>query len=560
MVRDPETRFTLSGNLAATHPAKLIYAIFKAKKSGILAFEDGITKIRIYFKDGTIVPYFNGIIRERGFSLYISRKKVVTTEEIKICKKLAEDKKTHFVDELISKSIVLRADLEQHAEEYFWKTVQGLFAWRHGTFEFRDHSLKHYEGDIDPSKTLRVVLDGVRNHYNPNMVRERLRKRIKQTLRPYNESIVRLDQLQLQDVDKEFADLLMGGTSMHDALGQTGISPTDGLALAFTMLTFELVKFKAAKKKKPVIRPKASALDVAMAMASESVDRIREQIKETEEDVVSPQGSEKDDLVDKIKNILQEKEKKKAQAAASVVPDVLTEAPAEDLGFNASESDQSAASFESTDEESMSFGEELSPGDDYSTDLNALSENILSDDEALEEFGSQDAFGEESSDSSDEFGLGDFLENDDGGELAEVAEESYEEESLDDLVFDANEMPEKIFQVGLSYLDQGSYPFAKKSFNEAISRGLNTIEAYVYYGWATYRSDSLQNGFESGAAIIQQAIKDHPKSYIPYLYLGKIYEGEKDLVMAELYYIKSLELNRDCDEAKNAIKMLYENK
>ena len=183
------------------------------------------------------------------------------------------------------------------------------------------------------------------------------------------------------------------------------------------------------------------------------------------------------------------------------------------------------------------------------------------DDEPLEsgeDVSFVDEFGiEEGEQETTDFDLGELEE-------AELSQEYEQFESMEDnpeeFSFSKDESPQDIFKMGLTYEDQGAFAVAAKAYKEALDRGYNSAEVKSHLGWVTYCSDPHNDGFDKGATILQDVIKSDPHSHFPYLYLGKIYEEENDQNMAELYYIKALEMNRDCEEAKNNIKRLYESR
>ena len=552
-----------SGEIAATHPAKLFHAIIKQQKSGILTFDDGVTKARAFFKEGALVPYYSAIIKDKGLARYLVRNKKATQKELKRAKETSKSTGASYVQVLVDQGVVDRFEIEQTAAEFFWKTVSAIFAWRHGTFSFVDHDLEDYSGIINLPRTLETVLRGVIEHYNPQFINFRLKRRLKTPLRQFKGSAFSIDQFNLNEEQTKFARLLMNGTSIFEALGQVECPHSQAQALAFCLLTFETVKFKSQGKKKKAVSKKRTALDLAIEKASASVDRIHEQVALEKESAApfsaaaqssDPENSTRRELENKLKIMESLKEETTnlhkileraglagdASSASRSVDEQISDANI-DLGFLGGESlgDQ--------DENSSAFDA-----------LGAVAElgSLDSEEESAEFSFSDSASGGEEGSEDVEFDLGEL--SDTGGQDDPFNEISAIMESPDELTFDEDESPTNIYKSGISYEENGVFDVAAKAFSVALDRGMDTAEIRSHLGWATYCADPHNEGFDQGATILQEAIKSDPRSHFPYLFLGKIYEAENDFNMAELYYIKALELNRDCEDAKNRIKLLYE--
>ncbi len=521
----------IKGEIAGTHPAKLLFRIIKGRKSGVLTFDDSVTKLRLFFKDGRIIDYFDGIKIDKNFRRYLVRNKKVTADELKTARKNAKKEKKNTIELLIEKNILDRFEAESDASEFYWKTVPGAFSWRHGTFSFKDKKMAKHPGKPEVSKTLNLILNGIIDKYNYRMIEQRLKKRMKTKILVNKNSKFTIEDIDLNENQKAFIDNLVAGMPLIKALGAAKLPHSEAIALAFTTLTFEILKFKSKPRKAPPKVKKKTALDIAMEEAGKSVDKIKKRVSEE-------RAAEAESIAAGFKSVSEEELQGKLQ-------EMYKEGEPEVKGEDQIEG-ESSFDFEKDADDGESYadfeGDENSFGEDFSQDGAEGDEEFSSDEE---DYG----FG----DISDEYeegeeGTGDF------GDL-----DSFENEP-EELSFNPDDTAQDVFKLGIIYEEQGAYETAVKAYDEAISRGFESLEATCRKGWATYNSDPDSGGFDRGAAVLQEVIKQDPNSFYSYLYLGKIYEAEADLSMAELYYIKALELNRECEEAKNSIKRLYEDK
>jgi tetratricopeptide (TPR) repeat protein len=538
----------ISGELAGTHPAKLIFTLFKGKKTGTLRFDDGVTKVKMSFKDGCLVAHLASIPKDKNLARYIVRTKKVTNDEMRAAWKIAKDRGVNFLEELVRRSILSRADIDLLTTEYYWKTITGAFSWRHGTFQFEERGLDDFDGTADPKATIRMIVDGIKTKYSPEWVSHRLQKRMAQPLRSFPDSPVRFEDLELSDGERKFGEALLAGTTLRDAIASSDESPTDLAMLAFALLALELVKFKgsAKKKKKKAAGAKgpSSALERAMAEAEASVEKIREKVLTEPEPEPAPQPY--------------------AAPAAAIQPTI--EAPDFDAETLAPEMDEPAEELDPTIAELPT--EELEVVDDGDTfDFGDFGEGDT-EEESLGDLGEEPGtLGEDPLGSAELDDLGEYGVDLDLGEVSEEEQGEYgdlerpdltDSEDVSELVFDPEESPDQIYKIGLAYVEQGAHAFAQKALYEAQSRGLNTPELRCNLGWAIYCVNEEGKGFDRGADMIQGAIKEDPGDFFGYLILGRVYKSENDLPMAELYFVKALELNRDCDEAKSNIRDLYD--
>lgn len=541
------------GELSGTHPAKLIFNLSKKEKSGILLFDDGVTKARLYLKQGRIVDYFDGIKKEKTFRRYLISNSKATTEEFKIARKLSKEQRRNTIEIMIDKGILNRFEVVKDASDFYWKSVPGVFAWRHGTFSFTENDLSSHVEIPTMDNTLQLITSGIREKYNPKMIQQRLKNRMSTKTKPGANPPFPIEMLGLSESQMKFAQMLLDGETIHIALGETDLAHSEALALAFALLTLGLVKFKASAKKKAKKKSKRmTKIEQAMAEASDSVDKIKERIAEEEEasvdltDVLaaSAGGNSENELQSKLEEMYDLKAKRAGleQMTAGHMDETEMDSEYVEGGEEIGDLEAELGDFADADSEYEGEGEEYTDEGEYADDDGEYAE------------------GEEYGEVEDDFGFGDLDIDESAGEDDAFEGMGSFDQEPEDLVFNPDDSPKDIYKLGITYEDQGAYAVAAKAFDEAISRGFDSPEVQARKAWSVYMDNAETGGFDDAAAILQGVIKNQADSHFPYLYLGKIYEAESDISMAELYYIKALEINRDCEEAKNNIKRLFEDK
>jgi Tfp pilus assembly protein PilF len=117
--------------------------------------------------------------------------------------------------------------------------------------------------------------------------------------------------------------------------------------------------------------------------------------------------------------------------------------------------------------------------------------------------------------------------------------------------------PEDLIKQANVLLDEGRWSDARQFLSRALEMNDKNADVYALLGWAIYKDDPTGRNMQEAEQTIKKGIKLDPKRYLHYLYLGKIYAAAKQRDFAELHFVKALELNVECTEAKEEIKRMY---
>jgi hypothetical protein len=119
-----------------------------------------------------------------------------------------------------------------------------------------------------------------------------------------------------------------------------------------------------------------------------------------------------------------------------------------------------------------------------------------------------------------------------------------------------NESAKELVTSALELIKKKRFDVAEAYLTHVIKSNPEYSDAYPNLGYCIYQI-SGESGFKKAVSLIKEGIKRDPESYVPYLYLGRIYKKQNQNDFAELHFVKALELNVMCNEAKEEIKKLH---
>lgn len=527
------------GKLDSVHPAKLLAGFLHARKTGVLVFRDGGSRIVIHLHDGCVVCDRSLVRRESGFHQYLSSKGVITPEELQRFSKRAHSSGSDFVELVLQNSIIDAPTVDRMAEEYYWKSAPNIFAWRRGEYSYRDRSVQPVGEAASREDGARFIAEGMIDKYDALTVRDRLSRRMGAKLKAVPGLLDAQRLSAALGMDAVWNAVRLGETPTG-ILGQNKKDRVRIMAYLYALLTLGVAKFQGDASNKPTRRSKSNdPFERLFAEASRSVDRIHSEVASQSHEVdVGLEGIDlehvsPEQLEGKLKKLLEVKRQRLAMMGG-------------EAGLRSPIGDAESG-------EDASEDETLAPG-------------------AGEEFDA--AFGVSSAEddtlapvAADDIGFTDFKEDptlldNQGYQFDPEPEDGGEAFGDMDITLGGNvkfgpeDSVESIITALKSFCDEGRWEEAESAWGELNLRGYDGADAAAYAGWARYHSPG-EDPFAAGAGLIQKAIQKAPKMDLPYVLMGRIYLEENDSGMAELYFVKAVEVNSDCFEAKEFIRKIY---
>jgi len=587
----------IKGNFDQVHPAKFFVGLFKAGKTGVLVVDDSVVKQNLFFHNGCLVFYQPGVFEDKGFARHLQLQGVLAEDEYLAYRKLAEKNGTNPINLLIEKQILDGDFVGKVAELFYRKNASNIFSWRNGAYTFYETDLPNCQPEIHSKQTLRWIIDGVREHYFHGMIEQRLQKRMKTPLKPAADAPVKLEALAKNENERKIIDWIKQGSTINAIMAESELGASNARAYIFALLIIGECKF-AAKTKRKKRQPKeveplpSDPLHALFKLAEKSVDRIKREVEYAKEHEIAAQPAEeeipieREELADELRKRLKDK-LSKISAAKQKADEAETIAPDDAMAADAAETTQKKIGDTAKSAEEMG---EIEIGDPFMGETlgEADEEPILEQDELeeIDRYAEQSAAEEQKSVTESETTYSeDQLAGPDAAdvalgengevELGDLDFEVEDEETLLDpdgdarldglldedkpILFSEDDPPEHILQLGISLVEQELWSQALEVLKTAIDRGSDDPRAKVYLGLTLYRElEGDPNRFNQAVEWVQQGVSADPGLAVGYITLGKIYLEEGDRDMAELYMVKALEVDRDCVDAKEVIRQIYQ--
>lgn len=577
---------SIKGNLTQVHPGKLLYGFFKAKKSGVLEFDDGSVSFRLFLHDGCLYPFEAGIFGQRDFAKLLIGFGLLAKEEFESHARRARELGIGTVQFLIEQQTLEKAQMIRVANIFFERHVFGLFSWRDGDYAYYEQELPI---DTQPSRltTLRWIIDGIRKQYHPGMIEDRLRKRLNSPLKVFTDAPIQLDELLVTENERAIADAIAEGKTLAEIINGSAADSADVRGLVFGLLTIECVKFgreagakekaRQKQKSKPASAPGTAEERLAAAFreAEVSVERIRDEVAREPDPPLEVARSEP----------AGESPRRKVGVKLSAA--VLRRAA--EFGVNLSDltgaenADDLAALLRRRIQEKIEGLHQGHAAAASSKQAAPVEDELAAADEStevpLEEMGKFD-LGElpeldAARDGSDMDlgldGLDDLLADGPAARKKRVGfdrdfeppDDNVPPEMQDDLVlegpdFSDSDPPDQVFRMGLALLEQEEWERGYEAINFAHERGFVDPALNTYLGWAYYNTHVEDpDRLDKAAKIVRRTLDANQRDTNAYLILGRMFLSEGDGSMAELYFVRALEVDPECGAAKDYIREIY---
>ena len=553
MTDSKEKKGYVKGSLKQVPLPKVLYFIHNADKTGVLAVAHEKKKIHMHFLKGNIVyvtsSYFSGLslgdflLKEGKISMQIHE------ESLDKIRGTNNKQGTYLVEKgYLSPHDLAETLNRQVIEKLFW-----LFEWEDGEFYFKESEIIDENLRLVDISIQRLVYQGVRDHTKLKSLPLEFKGRRENVLFRRSDVPFRLDTLGMSPIDTRILSFVNGQYTLRQIVALARLKKRAiykilyGLFLA-NVICFtegaaasarkELSKQKDALGKAPATKREGYEIKISNDVISEamkSVDRIHEQVsieKTTEETKI-------------------------AAAASAKIPTGTGDVMLDELGAKL---DERMATGEGAIEDETRFGFDDSSPDGFAAFED--DDSILGDDYDYEsELGnidSQDFAGKRDNSKEESFPFEDseFVDED----------QAHEQEPMDDEEFDSrfnvdvNDYtdPEEVRKQGLLLLEEERWDDAEAFLQRAIDMLPDDWELYAHLGWAMYNSSTFyDNKLEAAETTIKQGMGTGKSLYLHFLFLGKIYLENGHYEFAELHFIKALEMNVDCLEAREQIKQIH---
>ena len=582
-----ETRRKLgkSGNLSQTPFPKLMYFIFKFRRTGALKLiHEHISKI-IYFQKGEPVFVTSSLSNESLGRFMVSRGMLsVESYNSSLERMLATGKQHGTV--LIEMGILSPHQLYEVLVAQVREKILRIFAWDEGEYEFRPGTFNIDESMQLKLPALGVIFEGIRRFYTLPRLEKYFNEYKNEHLRRLSGAIRNEIETIFKPHEAKFIRLIDGKLSVGKIIARSNLSLSETFQILYFLLLTEVVSFigdpgfsergegkqaafvEGKKKRRETLRristdkegvqiSRRAKFRRTVARAYEIINKLNyyeqlnlkpgassEEIRqayhlltrryrpyefysEADEALKAKSDHLFNVLTNAYENLLDPNKRQSYDAVVSETPAAppppppVEEAPSAEAPLVFEDEADYAATTPSA--------EEPLEGPEFKWD-------------AAEEFAVEQ-------ERDTERPLEAFEETVDESSLREAGEVTA---SMANLV-----KSELLFQQGEDALNEKAYSEAREFFRQAMELNPKEAEYHAYLGWATFREKSNDpQAVSRGRDLLEQAISINPGLDSGHTFLGRLllYLGQKD--RAREYFSKAVQYNPENQQAMMELKKL----
>ncbi|MDP8223487.1 MAG: DUF4388 domain-containing protein [Candidatus Lernaella stagnicola] len=549
----------VKGSLTQVPFPKVLNFVNLAGKSGILALSQGKRKVHIHFDRGEIVYVTSSYFPEMLLGEYLVNEGLIGKEVHEESIEVVRAEKVKLGAYLVEKGHLSPHDLYDALNMQVSKKLFKMFAWTEGDFFFREGEIIGEEHRILNISFPNLLYRGIRFYMPLTKPPQGFRGRKEDVLVKRLAGRYRIEDLQLGPADVRVFNLLNGERTLRQIIAASNMSKRSAYKVLYALFLLELVGFPEAyrsdritteKKKKKQAREKKKGAGfeiqvsndlIAEAMAS--VDRIRQE-SETDVQFGDFQPSDSMQSAQQMAGLSHS-----GRGAADPAAEFLSKV------------DASLADAPETSSEDFLTGEQRrtapAPPEESADDYGLAA--AAPDTDPFATLGGGSDFGDVDLGEAADLGDG-GVSVDDYGLDNDGDFDTEQEASGGGLLMDVDDFsnPEDLVKQAGYLLDDSNWEEARRFLQKAIEIDENNCDAYALLGWAMFNANPHDSdNVREAEGAIKNGMKINPNRYLHFLYLGKIYAATEQFEFAELHFVKALELNVECSEAKEEIKRIH---
>jgi tetratricopeptide (TPR) repeat protein len=545
----------VKGSLSQVPFPKVLNFVNQGGKTGVLAIARAKKKVHLHFLNGNIVYVTSSYVPGSTLGEFLVEEGKITKEQHE--ESLDQTRGTGLKQGLylVEHRYLSPHELYETLHRQVMTKLYWLFEWTDGDFFFKDGGIVEESLRVIRVDLMRLVYTGVRDHMPLDRLPTEFRGRKESFLVRRPNVAFDIETLGLNPAESRVLAIINGQFTLRQVVTLAKMKKRAiykilyGLFLTGVIGFPEVLRVQGTSTPKAAVKPRKakdesyeiSAGADLIAQAMESVDRIHEEVSAEQSEEAA----------------------KSAEPAAAMEQPPASVAQEEYSQMLSSESGENVDAQFGFDEESPDgFSREETPTEDSADDLFGpeKTEAVPREREEWEMDESEELPPEARTDSSEEsvdeteLELGDFESDTD------MADEEPEPAREDEYVPEVGDFsdPEEIFQQATMLMSDARFDSADVFFRRALEMLPDRTEIYAYLGWTLYNS-AQSEGKQLGPAeqMIKKGMGAGKNRYQHFLYLGKLYAEEQQYEFAELHFVKALEMNVDCAEAKEMIKRIH---
>ncbi|MBZ0271558.1 DUF4388 domain-containing protein [bacterium] len=503
----PDREAYVKGSLAHLPLPKTLNYIHQAKKTGILALALGPKKAHIHFDNGEIVHVTSSYFADQSLGEFLVQQRKITAEQASASLDATRSGPLKQGMFLIEHGHISPHDLYDALNTHVTLKLYRLFEWPEGDFFFKQGEIIEPEFRVLKIHMGNLIYVGIRDYYPMKTLPLEFRGRKEFPLFRRPDCPYREEDMAFGPMGTRVLSMVNGQHTLRQIVAHSKMKKGQIYKILYAMFLLGFIGFPESVQD----RSRQTFRERAQRRGATGADR---------------QGYEVNIADDLIAEAVRSVERIHSTVAAGE--------PAEsadlDLGEPIQKVKAPAAAKAGAGELSLGLDEPHEEPEDDGDDIFGLAP------ESSSGLGWED----------DASGAGAGFDEPD----ANAYTASFETTDLG-----AYSTPEELMKQATYLTEESRWDEAERFLRRAIEVDPNWSPAYPHLGWAVYNRSGGVEVAES-EAIVKEGLRRDPKNFEAFLILGKIYKAENQVDFAELHFVKAIELNVDCVEAKEEIKKI----
>lgn len=235
-------RMKTSGQLSETPFPRLLYYLFKYKRTGALRVAHERTNKIVYVREGVPVTVTSNLSGE-SLGRYMVRSGLITDEQYNssLEKMLETGKQQGAV--LLEMGMITPHQLFQGVEGQTREKLLRLFSWDEGEYEFRPGTFSLDESALIRLPTLQMLLEGIKRYYTLARLEKFFNEYKNQRLRRMKKSFLAGGAMTLAPQEANFFKLIDGKRTVGNIVAQSALSLSQTFQLLYYLLLTQAIRF-----------------------------------------------------------------------------------------------------------------------------------------------------------------------------------------------------------------------------------------------------------------------------------------------------------------------------
>ncbi|MCB1152893.1 MAG: DUF4388 domain-containing protein [Deltaproteobacteria bacterium] len=516
----------VKGSLAQTPFPNVLHYIHIASKTGILAVVRGPKKVHIHYDSGRIVYVTSSYFPELSIGEYLVHKNLISSEDAKESFEATRDGDTKQGMYLVDQGKLTPHKLHEALNEHVKLKLFKIFGWPDGEFFFKQGPIIEPEHRVLTVHMGNLIYTGVRDHFPMKSLPREFKGRKESAVVKRESPRFAMDEIAFGPADTRMLALVNGQLTLRQIVTASKLKKSQAYHILYGLYLLGFVGFPESVRRRPEANAGGSYQERVLREQEEKAKRQAAKQRQGYEINIAD-----DVIAEALKSV--DRAKEAVRSATTTMPAPIPDAPVPTAPATTT---PATAPAETTEPDI--FGESV----DADSELFFETAAQPADEEVTQAFDDNYGWQHEPEETPTEF--------------EDISPETYLETEDTGIDLSAYDNAEDLTKQGQYLMEEGRFNDAEKFFEKALEMDPDSAEASVHLGWTKYnRSAGME--VQDSERLIRDGLKRNPAMFQAFLYLGKIYMAENQMEFAELHFVKALELNVDCAEAREQIKKIH---